>query len=588
MLDISTVGEYHVPSVRLPLRPSHIYLTPRDLWVRDEPYHVLYRLGSNAKIVYIDLSTIQREDVPVDQVQYSNDLIPCITKKGENRIVLFDATHSRVVATLAAPDLPFGLTLRSATVISGLGMALGYTDPSESHGGVLVLFSPITGFEVIWDPGPCALMDPFSIRDSESGGILVADPQLHVVLEVSLHGQVKWQFGRSGCPGSSDRQLRAPTDCAPCGNGAIITDSLNDRIIQIPNITEAGEVPKAEIIAKDLEGILCSPRSAVADQDNLFVADWGNQRVIRVSNRRDNRTVWGSKQSSTRLLAYPRSVVRSHDTWLVADTNHHRVIRLAANGSVIAQYPAISAQSFELLHWPRCAVEDLSGNVIVADGINRRLVWFTKDGKFLRELVDLYSSSSSSSIRFGDPHDIRILSNGNLLCTDSSGCFVVELTQSGEIVWSFGLPSDDGAGVLKDPHQAIRLGNQVTLIVDSLHDRILTVLPNGKGWSEVQLSDSSSHPYQLRYPRAIEMHSNGSLIADGNGEILAVNKEWKILAALRHDIQLSSSYLYGIEFLEAPTRYIRCLSDDYMCISDFLTGQLVVVSGIAEFFRTAS
>jgi hypothetical protein len=102
---------------------------------------------------------------------------------------------------------------RSALLLADGSLLLGHVDRSEKlGGGLLRLFRDIA--EWLWRPGPAELIEPASLRRTQRGTLLVADPQLHTVTELAPSGEVLWRHGRPGTPGGGEALLRPPWTAA--------------------------------------------------------------------------------------------------------------------------------------------------------------------------------------------------------------------------------------------------------------------------------------------------------------------------------------------------------------------------------------
>lgn len=97
--------------------------------------------------------------------------------------------------------------------------------------------------EIIRDSSSVELSDGSSLNypnDADFIGedrILITDRNNHRVIEIDLNGNILWQFGETGIPGSDSMHLRFPHNADRLPNGdTIICDSENNRILEVdPN-----------------------------------------------------------------------------------------------------------------------------------------------------------------------------------------------------------------------------------------------------------------------------------------------------------------------------------------------------------------
>jgi hypothetical protein len=139
------------------------------------------------------------------------------------------------------------------------------------------------------------------------------------------------------------------------------------------------------------------------------------------------------------------------------------------------------------------------------------------------------------------PCGVERLPNGNTLIADagdlrSAGSKVLEVNAVSEIVWRY-------AGDLRFAHSAKRLANGNTLIADTNNDRVIEVTPSGDvvfstdAWSggTGRLSDGS----HLAYPNDAHALADGSLlITDRNNDrCVLVARDGRVLWTYAHEVR---------------------------------------------------
>jgi DNA-binding beta-propeller fold protein YncE len=142
---------------------------------------------------------------------------------------------------------------------------------------------------------------------------------------------------------------------------------------------------------------------AVDSSGNVYVADYGNDRVEKFTSSGTFVTQWGSVGSGPGQFVVPVGVaVDSSGNVYVADTGNNRVQKFTGSGSFITQW------GLGLFNYPIGVAIDSSGNVYVVDSGNNRVVKFTGDGKYITQL------GNSTT-----PSGVAIDSSGNVYVTDS-------------------------------------------------------------------------------------------------------------------------------------------------------------------------
>jgi Kelch motif protein len=273
----------------------------------------------------------------------------------------------------------------------------------------------------------------------------------------------------------------------------------------------------------------------------LLVADRNNDRVLLLSP--DKRVVWhaGGLHQPDDAFFTPgyRSVITNEefdDTLVEVSLKGRAVVwRYGHAGS------AGSAAGY--LDSPDDAYRTRGGVTTVADIRNCRIVQLRRDGKVLRILggscvhdpprgfaspngdtplpdggllvteiggwIDRLDRAGQLvwSVRspVSYPSDAQLLPDGNILvCGFTTPGRVVEMTQSGTVVWSFGTPS--GVDRLDRPSLAIRLPNGMIAINDDWRHRVILVDPSSRRivWQYGHTDVASSAPGYLNKPDGMD------------------------------------------------------------------------------------
>jgi hypothetical protein len=417
-------------------------------------------------------------------------------------------------------ELPGGVLVLGLTAY---GNARG-----NAEGGGLARFDPLSGEACwIWRPGPSELRAPASLSLTPKGTLLVADSDLHHVSEISLEGRVLWRYGTTGVPGTDPGKLRAPEDCVSTEAGVLIADTMNDRVLEVDrdgrNIWSFGRPLRP--MGPQADWPLADPRSVRRlASGNILVADTGNGRVIEVTREGAIAACWGRRQVGSRLFSFPRTVERRPGArWLVTDGNHHRVVELDRDAAVCWQYGDGLPGVGERLHWPRCARTMSSGRILIADGINGRILEVDTAARIHRE-VHVLRLQSGVEVALQDPHDVHELPGGHLLCVDSQLHAVLEIDRNDQVAWCYGLDNrGEWTHALIDPHQAIRTEDSSTAITDAFNHRILWVDQAG-GVERVihRLVDACGREHPVVKPRPLARHGPFLATADDHGAVLVV------------------------------------------------------------------
>jgi hypothetical protein len=187
-------------------------------------------------------------------------------------------------------------------------------------------FSHSGAFETAWgtlgsDPGQ--FLSPAGI-DTDGTNVYVADQGNHRVQKFDASGTHLLTFG-SGAAGNSDLDLSAPSDVAVAANGNVFVTEINS--------SEVTELEADGDFVRRWGGLaqLSSPRGIVTDGSHLWVADTGNNRIVRYDMDGTDPVPFGSFGSGAGQLDQPYGLAieglpGSEGPELhVAERNNHRV-----------------------------------------------------------------------------------------------------------------------------------------------------------------------------------------------------------------------------------------------------------------------
>jgi outer membrane protein assembly factor BamB len=216
-------------------------------------------------------------------------------------------------------------------------------------------------------------------------------------------------------------------------------------------------------------------------------------------------------------MAFPHSAERLPDgETLVSDTRHDRVFRVDALGEIVWSSDDWGGDSATLsdgshLRYPNDAELLENGHLLITDRNNDRVIEVDETGRIVWSFDQLTR-----------PHNGDRLANGNTLITNSEENLIVEVNPAGEIVWSYG-----GEGELDWPRDADRLDSGNTLITDSRHNRIVEVDADGQ---ELWAFTAVALPYE-----ADRLPNGNTLIADNSHRrVIEVNPAGETVWSFRN------------------------------------------------------
>jgi sugar lactone lactonase YvrE len=279
---------------------------------------------------------------------------------------------------------------------------------------------------------------------------------------------------------------------------------------------------------------LNAPRSiAIGKNNDLYVADSRNHRILHIGADGSLIKEWGTfadqQQGNAPMGTFnePWGVAVGPDgSVYVSDTWNHRVQKFAADGKPIkmwGQYgqPVPEVPESKSSFWgPRGIAVDAQGRVYVADTGNKRIVVFDSDGNYLTE----FGTAGMDPGQFDEPVGVAIGPDGTVYVTDTWN----------QRIQSF-VPSDDGTvfmpfkqwdvnawfgqSVDNKPFIAVDANNHV-FITDPEGYRVIELTNDGqfiRTWG-----DFGSGPDEIGLASGIAVDANGGVwVTDaGNNRIL--------------------------------------------------------------------
>lgn len=261
---------------------------------------------------------------------------------------------------------------------------------------------------------PTVQVMPQGLR--ESGLIFYYASLRHdCVLGINLPGEVLWYWGQE-----PQRQLFQPSRSLYLGDSLLVTDSGNDRVLEI-------DLRSREIL-RHWRGQLNLPRSgSLTPEGFLLVADQGNQRLVVINE--EGRELW-THAAPKEILSPTFAEITPNNTILFADAGLHQVYEISRTGEVLWSHGEMkqAGSADAQLSAPQCVRRLEDGSTLIADTGNRRLVWLHPEAK--NKVIDLSHLDPPLEIQHCD-----LLETGEILVFSSEQDRFVRLTRHGEVNW---------------------------------------------------------------------------------------------------------------------------------------------------------
>jgi tripartite motif-containing protein 71 len=160
---------------------------------------------------------------------------------------------------------------------------------------------------------------------------------------------------------------------------------------------------------------LSGPWGIAASSSEVFVADSGNNRIVKYTSSGVFVAKWGSYGSGNGQFSDPEGIALDRGTGsvYVVDYYNHRVQKFDSNGTFLTKWGSLGSGDGQL-NKPMGIGVDSAGYVFVADSSNHRIQKFTSSGSFLTK----WGSNGSGESQFRYPAGIALDTFGNVYVSD--------------------------------------------------------------------------------------------------------------------------------------------------------------------------
>ncbi|PKL78864.1 MAG: hypothetical protein CVV27_02710, partial [Candidatus Melainabacteria bacterium HGW-Melainabacteria-1] len=175
-------------------------------------------------------------------------------------------------------------------------------------------------------------------------------------------GELLWYWGREAA-----RQLMQPSRVQLMGSTLLVTDSGNDRILEI-------DLKSRKTLRKWTTSLRQPSAATLTPEGLLLVADTGNQRLVVIDET--GREVW--QYGLPEEILKPVYVdISPAGTLLFADAGMHKVYELSLEGRILWSHGRWrnAGSGSDQLNQPSWVQRQPDGSTLIADTGNQRLVW---------------------------------------------------------------------------------------------------------------------------------------------------------------------------------------------------------------------
>ncbi|TAK71498.1 MAG: TIGR03663 family protein [Dehalococcoidia bacterium] len=205
-------------------------------------------------------------------------------------------------------------------------------------------------------------------------------------------------------------------------------------------------------------GQLNGPAGVKLDKaGNIYVADTNNNRIQKYDPDGNYLAAAGGFTSDFSMNQPWSMAVADDGTVFVADTWNHKIIKLDKDLKKVKEWGVGGQESADgdptKLFGPRDITLTAGGNVVITDTGNSRIIEYTKDGDFVRQLGGKVSDTDAGP--FKEPVGLAAAPNGDLYVADFWNKRIVHLDKDWKVVSEIKVPTWGSNGVTDRPYLAL-------------------------------------------------------------------------------------------------------------------------------------
>lgn len=300
--------------------------------------------------------------------------------------------------------------------------------------------------------------------------------------------------------------LSAPSGMAVDNNDNVyVADTNNNRIIKF---NSQGDVVWAWGANDNGQGKLNAPWAVAVDSSgNVYVADTGSNCIQKFNSEGSFLAAWGSFGYNEGQFRYPRGIgVDSEGYIYVADCNNCRIQKLDSSGKVVKTWGQNE------LSYPIAIFVDKDDQIYVADNGSKIIQKYDSQGVPLKR----FGGPGSTPGFFASIYDIALDGSGNIYVVDALNNNVQKLDTEGKsnAQWT----SNNEIGPLKGPKGVIVNSKGEVFVADTNNNRIIKLDSNLNAqevWEDRSLDDGglNSNPQNPVFTPRVAVYNNDLYVA---------------------------------------------------------------------------
>jgi sugar lactone lactonase YvrE len=240
---------------------------------------------------------------------------------------------------------------------------------------------------------------------------------------------------------------------------------------------------------------------AVDSEENLWIADSGNNHIVEYNRSGQSVKVVGSTGSGNGQFKQPKAIaIAPNGHFWVADAGNNRLDEFSPTWEFIRSVGSSGSGNGQF-SGPEGIAIGPEGNMWVSDTYNHRVQEFNATGQFVRVATGVGSI---------EPTGITVTPSGLVWVTDWAGNRVVELNSNGALLRSVGT-AGTGSGQFRNPDAVAVDGGGNVWVGDQTNARVEEFNQEGSFLGEFGAAGSGPGQFSFSYPMDIAADSRGNL-----------------------------------------------------------------------------
>lgn len=255
------------------------------------------------------------------------------------------------------------------------------------------------GYDDAWEQEECDMVvNPNCFAPASDGALLLADMYARISkVDISEISEIP----------CVDTTMRLPAAICEWEDEYYVADYRNNRIVVLD---KAGHMTRewTHDELSDPEGI------TVDESGNIYVAGYGNGRILKFTPQGDFLASWNSVTSDEDTLVHPHGIFYYNGLLYITELQSPaRVVVYTPQGDFVAEFGNDQTTEY-VLEYPTALF--IHGDIIyVADAVDCQIKLFSLDGSF----IDSFGTFGMGSGQFYYPYGIGVDAEGNIYVGDT-------------------------------------------------------------------------------------------------------------------------------------------------------------------------